>query len=145
MAIGAGVAAALFQDMLVVRGTALSNYPQLVVELGGDPKPLLLRAGIRPQDIEEYGVFVALRGAIQAVELAAEATETPDFGRRLALLQGIAGAAEVALGLQRETSPLCLTTTEDPPKRDFRPCRLAERGGAIRSTAALTTLGVLNC
>ena len=91
MAIGAGIGAALlaFQDMSVVRGTALSNYPQLVVELGGDPKPLLHSAGIRLQDIAEYGVFVPLRGAIQAVELAAEAMETPDFGRRLALLQGI--------------------------------------------------------
>jgi hypothetical protein len=90
-AIRAGIGAALlaFQDMLVVRGTALSNYPQLVAELGGDPEPLLRRAGIRPEDIGEYGVFVTLRGAIQAAELAAEATETPDFGRRLALLQGI--------------------------------------------------------
>jgi AraC-like DNA-binding protein len=75
--------------MSVVRGTALSNFPQLVVELGGDPKQLLRRAGIRLQDIGEYGVFVPLRGAIQAVESAAEATQTPDFGRRLAVRQGI--------------------------------------------------------
>lgn len=75
--------------MLLVRGTALSNYPDLVTELGGDPAALLRRAGIRTQDIGRYHVFVPLRGVIDAVESAAEATGTADFGRRLAQRQGI--------------------------------------------------------
>ena len=75
--------------MSLVRGTALSNYPDLVTELGGDPAPLLRRAGIRAQDIGRYHVFVPLRGVIDAVESAAEATGTADFGRRLAQRQGI--------------------------------------------------------
>ena len=36
--------------MSVVRGTALSNYPALVTELGGDPAGLLRAAGIRDRD-----------------------------------------------------------------------------------------------
>jgi len=75
--------------MSLVRGTALSNYPDLVTELGADPAPLLREAGIRAQDIGLYHVFVPLRGVITAVESAAEATGTADFGRRLAQRQGI--------------------------------------------------------
>jgi len=75
--------------MSLVRGTALSNYPDLVTELGADPAPLLRKAGIRAQDIGLYHVFVPLWGVITAVESAAEATGTADFGRRLAQRQGI--------------------------------------------------------
>jgi AraC-like DNA-binding protein len=75
--------------MTVVRGTALSGYPELVRELGGDPVQLLRDAGIRPQDVGKHDVFVAISGVAGAVESAAIATATPDFGRRLALRQGI--------------------------------------------------------
>jgi AraC-like DNA-binding protein len=77
------------QDISVVRGTSLTNYPRLVAELGGDPVRLLRAAGIRPQDAGEYDVFISFRGVLQAIESAAEATATPDFGRRLAERQGI--------------------------------------------------------
>ncbi len=78
-----------FEDVSVVRGTSLSNYPRLVRELGGDPHELLRDAGIRPQDIGKHDVFIPLRGVITAVESAATATDTPDFGRRLGERQGI--------------------------------------------------------
>jgi AraC-like DNA-binding protein len=75
--------------MSLVRGTALSNYPDLVKELGGDPAPLLRRAGIRLEDIGSYDVFIPLDGTIGAIEAAAEVTGRTDFGRRLAQRQGI--------------------------------------------------------
>jgi AraC-like DNA-binding protein len=75
--------------MSVVRGTALSNYPGLVAELGGDPAGLLCAAGIRGQDAGNYDAFIPYRSAIQAIESAAQTTDTPDFGRRLAQRQGI--------------------------------------------------------
>jgi AraC-like DNA-binding protein len=75
--------------MSVVRGTALSNYPSLVAELGGHPAALLHAAGIRQQDAGNYDAFIPYRAAIQAIESAAEATRTADFGRRLAQRQGI--------------------------------------------------------
>ncbi|BBX99225.1 AraC family transcriptional regulator [Mycobacterium lacus] len=75
--------------MSVVRGTALSNYSGLVSELGGDPTGLLRAAGIRARDVGNYDAFIPLRAAIRAIESAAEATATPDFGRRLAKRQGI--------------------------------------------------------
>jgi len=75
--------------MSVVRGTGLSSYSRLVAELGGDPAELLRAAGIRPQDAGEHDVFIPYRSLIVAIETAAAATATPDFGRRLALRQGI--------------------------------------------------------
>jgi AraC-like DNA-binding protein len=77
--------------MSVVRGTALSNYPSLVAELGGDPAALLRAAGIRHQDVDvgNYDAFIPYRAVIQAIESAAQATDTTDFGRRLAQRQGI--------------------------------------------------------
>ncbi|MBV8181303.1 MAG: AraC family transcriptional regulator [Mycobacterium sp.] len=75
--------------MSVVRGTSLSNYPRLVTELGGDPVKLLRAAGIRPQDVDKYDVFIPFRAALRAIESAATSTATPDFGRRLAQRQGI--------------------------------------------------------
>src|SRR5438105_4870570 len=74
-----------FVDMSVVRGTALAGYPRLVAELGGDPAELLRAAGIRPHDVGEHEVFVPYRSLIVAIETAAAATSTVDFGRRLAL------------------------------------------------------------
>ena len=75
--------------MSVVRGTALSNYPSLVTELGGDAVGLLRAAGIRDRDAGNYDAFIPYRAAIQAIESAAQTTGTPDFGRRLAQRQGI--------------------------------------------------------
>lgn len=75
--------------MAVARGTSLASYSRLVTELGGDPVHLLRAAGIRPDDVGDYDAFIPFRGVLQAVESAAEATATPDFGRRLAALQGI--------------------------------------------------------
>lgn len=75
--------------MSVVRGTSLSNYPRLVAQLGGDPEALLAAAGIDPDVVGRYDVFVPLPRVATAIESAAAATATPDFGRRLAQLQGI--------------------------------------------------------
>jgi AraC-like DNA-binding protein len=79
----------MVNDMSVVRGTALSNYPSLVAELGGNPAALLRAAEIRHQDVGNYDAFISYRAAIQAIESAAQTTDTPDFGRRLAQRQGI--------------------------------------------------------
>lgn len=75
--------------MSVVRGTSLSGYSQLVTELGGGPHELLRSAGIRPGDVGEHEAFLPYRNLIVAIETAATTTATPDFGRRLALRQGI--------------------------------------------------------
>ncbi|MFL0276210.1 AraC family transcriptional regulator [Mycobacterium sp. SMC-19] len=75
--------------MSVVRGTALSGYPELVTELGGDPGALLRAAGVPDGAVGTHEVFVPYLAVILAVENAATATACRDFGRRLALRQDI--------------------------------------------------------
>lgn len=78
-----------FADMALIRGTCLSGYPELVAELGGDPSRLLADAGLHLRDIGRNDVFISYLGVIAAVESAAVATGTADFGQRLAARQGI--------------------------------------------------------
>lgn len=78
-----------FADMALIRGTCLSGYSELVTELGGDPTRLLRDAGLSIRDIGRNDVFISYVGVIAAVESAALATGTADFGRRLASCQGI--------------------------------------------------------
>lgn len=92
-----------FDDISVVRGTALSNAARLISDLGGDPAALLGAAGIRLEDAGEYDVFIPLAGVLQVVETAARATGAPDFGRQLAERQGIQILGPV--GVAARTAP----------------------------------------
>ena len=89
--------------MSVVRGTSLSNFPQLVAQLGGDPTALLTTVGIDPDAVGRDDVFVPLPRVVTAIESAAGATRTADFGRRLARLQGIEILGPV--GVAARTAP----------------------------------------
>lgn len=75
--------------MSVIRGTGLLGFRELVADLHIDPDPLLHRAGIDPDDVGNHDVFVPYVNHIRAVESAAAATGATDFGRQLALRQGI--------------------------------------------------------
>jgi AraC-like DNA-binding protein len=86
-----------------IRATCLLQFPELVGELGADPDEILTSVGVLPEDAGQADRFISLRGAIDAVELAAALTETPDFGRRLAVRRGIETIGPV--GLAAETAP----------------------------------------
>ena len=60
----------------------LYGFPELVCKLGGDPAELLRRAGVAA------GTEASYRQTIELLELAAAALACPDFGLRLAQLQG---------------------------------------------------------
>ncbi|MCV7203369.1 AraC family transcriptional regulator [Mycolicibacterium peregrinum] len=75
--------------MAVIRGTALTNFHQLVTELGGDSRALVDAAHIPYDDVGRHDRFISLPNGAQMLEDSAAALETPDFGRRLALRQGI--------------------------------------------------------
>ena len=75
--------------MSVVRGTSLSNYPALVNDLGADADALLTDVGIDPDSVGRFDVFIPLGRVVAALETAAQRTGAPDFGRRLARLQGV--------------------------------------------------------
>jgi AraC-like DNA-binding protein len=73
----------------LVHSDILRFFPDLVTELGGNPLPLLERAGIH-RFVLSQGQSFGYRSMVTLLELAAEATQCPDFGMRLAALQGSA-------------------------------------------------------
>ena len=83
--------------MSLVRGTALSNYPDLVTELGADPASLLREAGIRAQDI---GLYARLRPA-------AGRDYGGGVGRRSHWRSGFRPAARSATGHRNSRSGGC--------------------------------------
>ena len=89
-------------DMSFVRGSALQGFSELVDDLGGDPWLLLDRANIPPAAVGDPESLVATRSVVSVMEWAASATQTADFGRRLALTQGIEILG--ALGIAAQTA-----------------------------------------
>jgi AraC-like DNA-binding protein len=76
-------------DVAVIRGTALTNFDQLVAELGGDSRAFAAAAHIPHDDIGRHDRFISLPNGARMLEAAAIALETPDLGLRLARRQGI--------------------------------------------------------
>ncbi|GAB4002336.1 AraC family transcriptional regulator [Nocardioides ultimimeridianus] len=75
--------------MDLIRGTALEGIEDLVASFGADAGPLLRRAGIPRAAVGDHDAFISFRALVKVMESAAAVTGAPDFGRRLALRQGI--------------------------------------------------------
>lgn len=78
--------------MSLIRGTSLLGFTELVEELGGAPdlaRDLLREAHLPVGSVGDHDSFVSYRGVVAVLELAAAATGADDFGRRLALRQGL--------------------------------------------------------
>lgn len=83
--------------MPVIRASCLLQFDELVTELGGDSEAILAAVGLSPRDAGRFDRFIPLLGAVEAVELAADVTGVPDFGRRLAARRGIETIGAVGL------------------------------------------------
>jgi AraC-like DNA-binding protein len=84
--------------MYVIRGASLTGYVPLVRQLGGDPEALLRDVGIAPNHAGDPAVLLPAAKVVEAIESAATATNTADFGRQLADKRGaeIVGPLTVA-------------------------------------------------
>ncbi|MGX9670294.1 AraC family transcriptional regulator [Mycobacterium sp. HM-7] len=90
--------------MAVIRGTALTNFDELVAELGGDHRAFLDAAHIPADDVGRHDRFISLPNGARLLEAAAAALDTPDFGRRLALRQDIDILGPVGLAARNATT-----------------------------------------
>jgi AraC-like DNA-binding protein len=72
----------------VVHSHAVRFFPDLVRDLGGDPEALLSRARIDPQVLSKGGPILEYRALVNLLEISAGELQCPDFGLRLAALQG---------------------------------------------------------
>jgi AraC-like DNA-binding protein len=74
-------------DFDLVHADLLRSFPTLVSDLGGDPDALMRRAGIEPSTSSGRS-GLGYRSWVQLLEQAAVELQRPDFGLRLAALQG---------------------------------------------------------
>jgi AraC-like DNA-binding protein len=66
----------------------LRCFPELVQQLGGDSKQLLRQSGIDPAVLKTPGSLIGYRSRLRVMECAARQLSCPDFGLRLAMIQG---------------------------------------------------------
>ncbi|WP_244872594.1 MULTISPECIES: AraC family transcriptional regulator [unclassified Mycolicibacterium] len=146
--------------MPFVRGTSLQGFLELVRELGEDPAPLLALSHIPIEAVGDQDSFINYRSVVTTLETAATMTATPDFGRQLALRQGLdilgpvgiaartaatVGAAFEAIDQYMSVYSPALTATIDaqPAARHARfDWRLAVPRSIAHQQAAELALGV---
>ncbi|MFV8816953.1 AraC family transcriptional regulator ligand-binding domain-containing protein [Haliea sp. E17] len=75
------------EDFDTVHATLLSDYPELVRSLGGDPRALMSRAGLQCRPDAAKRLEPTYRQLAGLLELSARELACPDFGMRLAQLQ----------------------------------------------------------
>lgn len=75
----------------MVHARVLRFFPDLVEELGGDPKRLMRHVGIDPEKLSEGETAATYRQMIHLIERAAVELRCTDFGMRLAKLQSGGG------------------------------------------------------
>lgn len=71
-----------------VDADSLRGFPELVRQLGGDPDAILQRAAIDPALLDRPSAFIEYRALLNAMQQAAADLDCPDFGLKLACLQG---------------------------------------------------------
>jgi AraC-like DNA-binding protein len=81
----------------LIRSASLQGFDTLVTELGADPVPLLLEAGLRPDLAADRDAYLPYRSLAHLVENASRELRCPDFGLRLAQYQGIEILGAVAM------------------------------------------------
>lgn len=84
----AATAPAANETFEAVHARILYSFPRLVEELGGDLRRLMAQAGIDADRFSDARPSVTYRQMAHLMERAAAELDCPDFGMRLALLQG---------------------------------------------------------
>src|SRR5450756_1524304 len=72
----------------IVHSNAIRFFPELAKEAGGDPEALLRSARIDPLVLSRRGSILGYREMVNLFAIAAAELRCPDFGLRLATLQG---------------------------------------------------------
>ena len=86
--VDAAVSAHVDPDFELLHVDALRFFPQLVRRLGGDPDAMARRAGVDPAILAPRGPSLSYRTVAGLLEFAAMELRLPDFGMRLAAVQG---------------------------------------------------------
>lgn len=71
-----------------VAADSLRGFHKLVRQLGGDPDAILRRTSIDPALVDRPGAYIEYRALLDAMQLAANELDCPEFGLKFACLQG---------------------------------------------------------
>jgi AraC-like DNA-binding protein len=88
----------------MVRAQAIRGYRGLVADLGGNPNPLLRKAGIKASALDQPSAFISFAAMIQLLDRTAEELDCPDFGFRLAEHQDIGVLGPLAVAMRYSAS-----------------------------------------
>jgi AraC-like DNA-binding protein len=89
--------------VVLIRGTSLTGFVELVDELGGNGRRLLEEHHIALDAVGDFDAFVARLQVLSVLEAAVPETGAIDFGRQLAARQGIEVLGSV--GAAARTAP----------------------------------------
>lgn len=82
------VAATSDENTAMVRADALRKFTDLVAQLGGDASLLLSKMRLDPAVLDNPHAMIPYRALVHLLERASAELECPDFGMRLAVMQG---------------------------------------------------------
>lgn len=81
----------------LVRASSLVNVPELISELGGDPRALMTEAGIDPVTAGDYNSFITYTALTQVIGRAGRDLGVPDMGLRLSRRQDLEMLGPIAV------------------------------------------------
>ena len=84
----------------LVQAQSLQGYRELVVDLGGNPSPLLRRAGVSPAALNRLTAFISFETLTNLLERSRTELRCPDFGFRLAERQDIGTLGTLAVAMR---------------------------------------------
>jgi AraC-like DNA-binding protein len=88
----------------MVHAQSLRGYPELVVDLSGNPRRLLRDAGIDPKVLNQFTAFITFENLIDLLEGSAADLDCSDFGLRLAERQDLGILDTLAVAMRNSTT-----------------------------------------
>ncbi|MEQ6435480.1 AraC family transcriptional regulator [Comamonas sp. w2-DMI] len=95
----------------LVRAAALTHFPEVLRELGGDPETALRQAGLRPAMLREQDQLIDVSMASRLLEDAAASTGCESFGLRMAQSRQLSNFGVISLLLLHQPTLRHVITT----------------------------------
>lgn len=95
----------------LIESTVLAGFDALVEELGGTPEALFKTTGVIADTLTKHDSFIPFKSYCQLMELAAQETQTPEFGLLLGSRQNLSavGVVGAVIGQTRSYAELLST------------------------------------
>src|SRR6185369_14770545 len=86
----------------LIRSACLTRYPEVAASVGLKPIPMLRSVRLPLDSLRDPDIRISVDAFCRLLEASAEASETEDFGLRLAHLSGLTNLGPVALVVREQ-------------------------------------------